>query len=107
MCAEMLERAAQLNIPNRWLRFEDLAALEHPPNDNWHFARSSASKLQGLLNDMLDPRFSLIRFARTDHFRRDPRRLRADLSSAHSCWRDPCLRNTASPRRHLFHLGRH
>ena len=57
MCAEMLERAAQLNMPNRWLRFEDLAAVEHPPNDNWHFARSPASKLQGLLNDMLDPRF--------------------------------------------------
>ena len=53
----MLERAAQLNIPNRWLRFEDLASLEHPPNDNWHFARSSASELQRLLNDMLDPRF--------------------------------------------------
>ena len=46
MCAEMLERASQLNIPARWLRFEDLAALEHLPNDSWHFARSSASKLQ-------------------------------------------------------------
>ena len=42
ICAEMLERASQLYIPARWLRFEDLAALEHHPNDSWHFARSSA-----------------------------------------------------------------
>ena len=46
MCAEMLERASQLNIPAKWLRVEDLAALEHPPNDSWRFARNSASKLQ-------------------------------------------------------------
>ena len=57
MCAEMLRRAQQLNIPSRLLRSEDLAALEHLPNDAWHFANSSASMLQELLNDMLDPRF--------------------------------------------------
>ena len=56
MCAEMIERAEQLNIPNRWLRFSDPGALELT-NDNWHFARSYASELQRLLNDMLDPRF--------------------------------------------------
>ena len=57
MCAEMLQRATQLDIPNRWLRSKDLAHLEHPPNDAWHFARSSASKLRELLDRMLDPRF--------------------------------------------------
>ena len=39
MCAEMLDRASQLDIPAKWLRFEDRAALEHPPNDSWHVAR--------------------------------------------------------------------
>ena len=109
ICAEMLERASQLYIPARWLRFEDLAALEHPPNDSLHFARSSASKLQGLLNKcwIRGSSVSLSRFTRTDRFRRGPRRLCAHPNNAGSCCRDPCLRNTASPRRHLLHQGRH
>ena len=56
MCAEMNERAAQLNIPSRWLRYRDLAALELT-NDNWHIARSSAKALKQLLDAMLAPSF--------------------------------------------------
>ena len=109
MCAEMLQRATQLDIPNRWLRYEDLADLEHPPNDAGHFARSSASKLRGLLDRMLDPRFfghpAAYGVHRPSH--RDPRRLCAEFNSAHSCWKDSCLHNTKSPRCHLLHEGQH
>ena len=56
MCAAMIAHAEQLNIPNRWLRYSDLASLELIA-DNWHFVSSFAKAMKQLLDDMLDPSF--------------------------------------------------
>ena len=104
MCAEMLQRATQLDIPSRWLRSED------PPRTTPGTLLAALRQSCGNFSTACwipDSLVTLLRMARTDRLHRDPRRLCADFNSAHSCWKDSCLHNTTSPRCHLLHKGQH
>ena len=105
MCAEMLQRATQLDIPNRWVRSVDLAARTTPGTLLAALRQSCGDFSTACW--IPDSLVTLLRMARTDRLHRDPRRLCADFNSAHSCWKDSCLHNTKSPRCHRLHKGQH